>query len=171
MSQFMPSLCSLLFVFVGFGFGQIPGPENIIPDAAKKALLKATDCTLVSLEPKDGDVEGGLYGWRVLGETAIKDSMQCRTVLASVEQSVAAPGEWGAKCFDPRHALRVKYEGHTLDFVICFECRWIYIFGDGKKLEDVALNDKAKAEFQPVLDKILTAAKVHLAEKSRFSQE
>jgi len=65
-----------------------------------------------------------LHGWPVIGKTNISDPQKRKAIVNSL-QSAVATGKSRipmAKCFDPRHAIRVKRYGMTVDYLICFEC-------------------------------------------------
>ena len=66
-----------------------------------------------------------------------------------------------AACFNPRHGLRVTRNGKTIDFVICFECFQVKVFGGDKDEGGFRITDTP----QPSFDKVLRDAKVPLAAK------
>jgi hypothetical protein len=58
-----------------------------------------------------------------------------------------------------QHGIRAAAGGKTVDLVICFQCGWAYVYLDK---EEKAVELIIGAEQQPVLDKVLTDAKVAL---------
>jgi hypothetical protein len=141
---------------------------NKIPEKAKTILENATQFELYSLEPKEAQGKmDALHGWQVLGKTPIKEAEKRKEILTSLEKNFDKPGELGARCFVPRHAIRATHEGKNVDLVICFECLWVYVYLDGKeeRAARIALNQQSVA--QPLLDKVLRDAGVPLAKKSK----
>lgn len=139
--------------------------DNKLPAAAQAILDKAESVELLSLHPrpvpkadqaKDKDL---FYNYRVLGKTALKAADR-KTVLAALDKGVKdADPDLAAGCFNPRHGIRAKHDGKTLDLVICFECLSIAVYIDG---EYVKALPKVTGSPQPAFDKVLTAAKVPL---------
>ena len=89
-----------------------------------EALAKAETFELLSLSPEELEKppEGAFHRWRVLGRTSVKDVDVRKRLVTAVEKGVAeATGP--AKCFDPRHGVRVTRGGTTTDLAICFHCR------------------------------------------------
>ena len=91
--------------------------------------------TLISLdpnlEPKDGKDADRFHGWKVLGQTTIKDADVRKKVLDAVLKGIQENKGEAANCFQPRHGLHATHEGKTVDLVICFECLQIRAYGDG----------------------------------------
>jgi hypothetical protein len=138
------------------------GGDKKLPDQAKAVLDNPSLVTLYSLEPleKPGK-DNAFQGWKVLGKTTVKEVEARKKLLSALEKSIAEPGRGGAKCFDPRHAIRATQEGKTVDLVICFECGWVYVYVDGKDVAHVEMDTVA----QPLFDQVLRNAEVPLAKK------
>lgn len=103
-----------------------------------EALAVADGVTLLSLESgpggardSDGACVGVCYhGWPVLGEVGLSNPA-AQSLRADLSDWVAAPEPDAiAMCFFPRHGVRVKANGHTYDFVVCFECGQTQVFKD-----------------------------------------
>jgi hypothetical protein len=140
-----------------------------LPDQARAILDKATEFELYSLEPDEEEKPAGtptrLHGWKVLGKTTLKKAEAGKEILTALEQGIASRRARGAKCFDPRHAIRAAHDGKTVDLLICFECGWVYVYFDGKEKEAAQVRiDRAT---QPPFDKALRDAGVPLAKKPR----
>jgi hypothetical protein len=69
--------------------------------------------------------------------------------------------------FPPRHAIHAESDGKAVDILICFECGWVNVFFDGKGEDEPEKRISINASAQPVLDKVLTAAKVPLPKKPK----
>jgi hypothetical protein len=63
------------------------------------------------------------------------------------------------KCFNPRHGIRVTYEGKTAEFLICFECFQVMVYVTGEKEQRVLITDSPA----PIFNQTLQNAKVPLA--------
>lgn len=135
--------------------------ENKLPAAVVTALEKAAELEIYSLDG-ERDVKDGWHGVKVLGKTAAKGD-EAKKVVALLVKGVAE-GSAPARCFVPRHGVRVVHEKKTYDLLICFECSQIHIYTDGaEKAEMVVTSDNA----HKALDAVLTAAKVPLARPAK----
>jgi hypothetical protein len=133
-------------------------PGRPIPADVRDALEKAEQMELYSLDPDvDRKDEQGFHGWKVLGKVELtKADVKGRVVRAVIKgmEEPASP----AKCFEPRHGIRLVGKGKTTDLVICFACSQTYVYRAGP---DRVTLFTSKAP-QTVLDKVLTDAKVPL---------
>jgi hypothetical protein len=137
--------------------------EQAAWDEVKKILAKPTAIELYSLEPtRDEKAKDHFHGWKVLGKTIVKDDTERKSLLGVA--GTIGPG-YGARCFDPRHGIRVSSGDKSIDLIICFECSWVYIHFIGK--DDDRLRLIIGRDQQPALDKILTDAKVPLPKQAR----
>jgi hypothetical protein len=133
-------------------------PENKLPDAVAKALEKADEVVVYSLDGKD-DVKDGWHGANVLGKATVKDA-DAKRALAAVLAKGVAEGLRGGKCYYPRHGLRATHAGKTYDLAICYQCGWVYVYTDASDKPQLFFTTDAS---QKALNKILTDAKVELA--------
>ncbi|MSR54937.1 MAG: hypothetical protein EXS09_16870 [Gemmataceae bacterium] len=132
-------------------------------DKAKAILAKSNVIELYSLEPiRDEKGKDNFHGWKVLGKTTVKEEAARKSLLAVT--GTIGPG-YGAKCFEPRHGIRVTSGDTHIDLIICFECSWVYIYFKGKG--DDRLRLIIGRDQQPALDRILTEAKVPLPKQSK----
>jgi hypothetical protein len=154
----------LLFVLLGLLLGAGPtragGEKKGLPAPVKAILEKAKTVELYSLEPEPTEKQRAgkpekLHGWLVLGKTAVKDAKTRKGLLDGLLKN---PGR-GAKCFDPRHAIRATHDGKTVDLLVCFACGWVYVYEGDKHTTTLTV---AKG-VQPTFDKVLKAAGVPLA--------
>jgi hypothetical protein len=138
--------------------------KNKLPDQIKAVLDKASEFILYSLEPLEkAEKENALHGWKVLGETTVKDAETRKKLLSALEKSIAKPETGGAKCFDPRHAISVRQDGKAVEVLMCFECGWVYVYQDGKDVAHIKMDTVA----QPLYDGILQDARIPLAKKRK----
>ena len=158
-------LCSgvaaVVLVLGAGGSGAEKPLENKLPDAVAKALDKADELQVYSLNG-DTNVKGGWHGAKMLGKTAVKKAD--RKSLATAVKKGIVDGAGGARCFIPRHGLSFTHDGTTYDLVICFECHWVYIYTNkSDKPTVLTVSDSPRK----LLDKILSAAKVPLAKGAK----
>ena len=106
-------------------------PTNFIPAAAKTILEQADTFELLSLEPhfQARHVKGSFHGYRILGSTLIQDASTRKRLVQELEGGVAENQCGITLCFNPRHAIRVTRAKEYADFVICFECSRVEIYG------------------------------------------
>lgn len=162
----MKSVAASTFILVCLLTSTVSGraEENKLPDQAKAILDKAPEFEYYSLEPSEKpDKENALHGWKILGKTTVKDAESRKKLLTALTKSIAE-GKEGAKCFDPRHAIRARHGGKTVDVLICFECSWVYVYLDGKKEPVEVVMAKGA---QPLFDKVLRDAGVPLAKNPK----
>jgi hypothetical protein len=156
--------------------------EEDRPSILTTILEKADSVELYSLEPlaEKDDKGPRLHGYKVLGKIAIKDAKTRKDLVGRITPAIV-PDVYTplmrAFCFRPRHAFRMRYEGETIDVLICFECHNINLHwgGDKKQLMKLAKQEGWTRiyfsfaldgrEAQPALDEFLRKAKVPLAKK------
>ena len=136
-----------------------------IPAETKAALEKATEWELSSLDPEyqKDPPKDGFHGWKILGKTIVKDADIRKTLLAALEKGAKENDGSVAKCFDPRHGIRIKDGDKTIDLVICFMCYQTQVFAGDKHTGGYLTTGSP----QPALDKVLKDAKVPLPGKDR----
>jgi len=139
---------------------------NSMPPAAAKVLKEATAFELLSLDPgrrenkSDADA---LHGWKILGTAAIKDADTRAKLISRFAAGVAENDGTVAACFNPRHAIKLTYDGKTHDFIICFECYQVQWYVDGQVTKGFLIT----ASPQPTFDETLKNAGVPLAAESQ----
>src|ERR1700722_14232822 len=98
-----------------------------IPTAARTILDKAESFELYSIDPvkPDKKPKDDFLGWKVLGKTAVKDADVRKKLIEALAAGAAENKGEVADCFNPRHGIRAKFDGKTVDLVICFECNQV----------------------------------------------
>jgi hypothetical protein len=133
-----------------------------------QAIAHANSAILISLEPgengswdSEGECAGHCYfGWPVLGQTDAEPIVG-NSIRKELSAWVAAPEpDAVALCFNPRHGVRVQADGHTYDFLVCFECEQAQVFKDSNPDPIATLYYSGS---QSDWDALLSAAKVPLA--------
>jgi hypothetical protein len=137
--------------------------DNQLPADAETILDKASELELYSLDPKERDKKpkDGFHGWKVLGKTTLKKKEDREKVVKAIRKGIADSDGSVAGCFNPRHGLKAKAGGKTVELVICYECHSLEVYVDGKR--SVVLTARSG---QPGLDKVLQAAGVKLPKKA-----
>ena len=109
------------------------------------------------------DAEEMFRGIPVLGKVEITDPVKRKEIIDALNVS-KAEGRSGAKCFYPRHGVRVVEGGREVDHLICFECHWLQIYLNGVLRSDlVPISQHA----QPVFNKVLDEAKMPMMAEAR----
>jgi hypothetical protein len=100
------------------------------------------------------------HGCPVLGKVEITDTEQREQLLAALNEGITqGTREDMAKCFVPRHGLRVVENGITVDYLLCFECsRFEEFLGPIKRRHEPFTSKK-----RPAFDKPLLAAGIPIA--------
>jgi hypothetical protein len=137
--------------------------ENQLPAPVRDVLVHADTLELLSLDPGRPGRPAAMplnafHGWTVLGRTTIQDATQRKAVVGALDRGVAE-GAFAARCFDPRHGVRAMRGKTVVELVICFECRQIEAFVDGKEAGSALTSPSPKAP----LDRALREAKIPLA--------
>ena len=133
-----------------------------------KALFEKADAIeLYSLDPgadmkEPADAKKGFHGWKVLGKTTVKDAKTRKKLVAAMYQGLEASDGTAAKCFNPRHGVRVMADGKTVDAVICFECLQVQFF-----VGDASTTETTTDTPEKVFDEMLRDAGVPLAGKKK----
>src|SRR5438034_1378613 len=123
--------------------------ENKIPDELQAILEKAEKFELLSLSPEhlQEKPKDGFHGWRILGKTAMKDADARMNLVAAFKKGVAENKGIVARCFNPRHGIRVTHDGKTADFVICFECYQVQAYVGDKQEKGFLITDSPASAF------------------------
>jgi hypothetical protein len=122
------------------------------------ALEKAEQFELFSLDPKEDNEKDGFHWYKILGRTTIKDADVRKKLVQTFGKGIDDFNGLPAKCFDPRHGIRVRKGDKTYDFLICFHCHLIPIFLGDKQIDTWY----TRGDPQALFDKVLKDAKVPL---------
>jgi hypothetical protein len=143
-------------------------PQNRIPEEVERLFDKAERFELYSLDPENEFGKGarekdGFHGWKVLGMTEVKGEADRKRLVDALR--LGAEDNFGmvAACFIPRHGIRLKGGGKTVDLVICFQCLSVQVFEDAKRKEGFLTT----GEPQEVFDAVLKAAGVKLPKPAK----
>jgi len=129
--------------------------DNVLPDGILQSLLKAEQLELLSLlpEPEKVKPKDHFHGFTVLGKTVVKDAAARKNLVETFKKGMA--GEINpAKCFDPRHGIRVIQDGKKIDLVICFACAQFYVHDASGNAKKYLVGNSP----EPLFDKVLKDA-------------
>ncbi len=134
-----------------------------MPEKTLAALEQAEKFELLSLYPYPPEKKSptDFHGWKVLGRTQIKDKQTREQLIAAFKRSVEENDGYAAACFDPRHGIRVQYQGKTVDWVICCECAQVREYMD----DDMQSGFLTSGSVKTVFNKVLREAGVELPTK------
>ena len=148
----------------------------MFPDGARQVLEQSPQLTLFSVDPAAGDYDSVVgskplpmfHGHMIFGQTVISDSAAKAALLASFYDGLVIPPDprglkqIGIGCFNPRHGLRARLDGKTVDLLICFGCMQVATYFNDHKFEGHKYINAAPVE---KFNEILTAANVPLSPK------
>ena len=127
------------------------GHRNVIPAPAATILEQADHFELLSLDPRPQwePAEGDFHRYKVLGTAVIEDAETRKKIVSAFKRAVAENQGIVAACFNPRHGIRVIRNEKQADFVICFECAHVQVFGE--VYTRLLITSSARALFDSVL--------------------
>lgn len=140
---------------------------NKIPDSARVALEKAEQFELLSLDPErhqNRRPKEEFRGWRILGSMMVTNTGVRSDLVTALRKNVEENKNMVARCFHPRHGIRVIYEGKTNDLVICFQCLAVLVYQNDneEKPEEVLIRDSAQST-ESLFNRVLMKEKIPLA--------
>ena len=154
--------------FVGWGAKAVHGADgkNALPDPARTVLEKAQRIEVLSLGVSRERSKHDYHGRTVLGRTTVRDADTRRRVMAALNKGIEEYDGTAAEGFKPRHGIRARYDGKTVDLVICFECLSMQVFTRHEK-GNVLTKDSVLTTASPaaIFDEVLKDATVPLGAK------
>lgn len=134
--------------------------ENKLPQDAADALHSSKKIILYSLEPWTSPTKNDntLERFKVLGQITLTDKQAAAAITAFESAILKNRRNAIVFCFDPRHAIRVDFNGHTYEFLLCYACGYLYVYCDGKIIAQLDAGGSPK-----VLNGLLKAANIPLS--------
>ncbi len=89
---------------------------------------KPSQVTVYALDYRKGDGRedaSGLelfFGFAVIGKAEVTSAERRQEIADALNEMVAQKEKESAKCFNPRHGVRVVEGGRTTEYAICFQC-------------------------------------------------
>jgi hypothetical protein len=138
--RFLALLVSATVLASASSYDDILAAQKKAAPVFEKAISEADSVTLVVVDPhsrykekKSGekslqvdDMDGS---WTVVKEAVLRDKSRLAELGSSLRAGIEKNDRGPASCFLPRHALRVKIEGHDVVLLVCFECAQGYAIG------------------------------------------
>jgi acyl-CoA thioesterase I len=113
--------------------------------------------TLYSLTPEQTKATDNFESYVIPGKVEIVSSEERTAIFAAVQRGIDQGYTHGAfGCFEPHHGVRVRRNGKTYDYVLCFQCLNVDEFVDGQFVTERTMDWTAK----DIIDKHLKAAHV-----------
>ena len=102
--------------------------QNELPPGVVEILNGGDSFMLLSLDPLAGAnaSQDMFHGHAVLGRADIRDARKRKDLLQALYGGIANAEGKIAKCWSPRHGLRVVRGSEAVDLIICFECLHLY---------------------------------------------
>ncbi len=131
--------------------------KTYIPEEIMNALSKSEEFELYSLRHKllggeDTSKEGSKYNYYfVLGKMTVKDADTRKKIVEAFQKSAEVEDDEIESGFAPRHGIRFKKDGKTIDFVISFESSQVRVYINDKFSNIYPINDSARDTFNKVL--------------------
>jgi hypothetical protein len=142
-------------------------PHNTLRllDHPDKFILYSLDPLLTKYlqEPDATDKHKRFHGYVILGQTLIKDRVLQERLKDLIVDGIADSLD-PVLCFEPRHGIRVIKGPDTLDIQICFTCKGIVSFLNGKQLIDEGVHAvQFGSPYRVEFDRPLLAAGIPIA--------
>ncbi len=115
---------------------QASNEKNRLPAEAEALLRAASTLELFSLDPTPlppdaaPPAQGALHGYRITGRASLSEASPRKALAELVLRGIRESDGSQAKCFKPRHGIRVEQGAMVLELVICYECLSIEAYGN-----------------------------------------
>ena len=153
-------VATLLLGLTGCGGSRKPAAGSEYPDFLKP-LANATEITLYSIDGVDESTvhpvpktDEKFYRYPVLGKMTV-DAETRDAIVRELDRSTRNADQ-GKRCFWPRHALCAANGNKAIDYVICFECHWIWVFDGDNRIVEIG----TESEPQELLNRLLAAKEI-----------
>jgi hypothetical protein len=130
---------------------------NIFNHGEKVVIYSLAQPPLGGIDPQQtgtSTVKDSFRDYPILAQAEVLDpNLQAElksSLIKGMNQNVVA-----AKCFNPRHGLRVSQGLKTVDVVICFECSRLEVYST-KRVSTLTVSNSAEALF----DRVLRSSKI-----------
>jgi hypothetical protein len=110
--------------------GQTYEPAVKLPRNVQTVLENADTFTLFSINPEpdfEHKAKDTFQNHAIWGQVKIRSAATRKELIDALNKGIGASGGEEALCFNPRHAIRAEKGDKTVELLICFECRQIYI--------------------------------------------
>jgi hypothetical protein len=154
-------LCCLIFQTAGGADDDFRVKQSRIADVIEKIPAEKIKLFLYSLNPNDhrrydrkfSENSDESFHWMpVLGHIEIASTQEKVNLLKAFSSGVRENDGMVANCFEPRHGIRIISETSTNDFVICFKCLSVEVYGFNSS-HGFLTSSTPDATFNSLLDK------------------
>ncbi len=112
-----------------FSVGPLLGNETLSDQGSSRGASSPTGQSTGPAEKIA--VTESFHGYAILKQHTVTVSPELLSVLTELESAAQHWKGSSARCFIPRHALRVIEQGTSYDLLICYECKSAEIYQDG----------------------------------------
>ena len=145
---------SLIALVLGCG-----GHQSVAPSADAQMTLYSLDPKSDFPQPNHEKPKGETFHrFDVLGKIENVDAAKRKELVAALDRAVANSDGNMAKCFEPRHGIRMKKGDSVSDYVICFECLQMAVHQNGSVVTKAITQEPVA-----VFNKHLTDAGIRIA--------
>jgi hypothetical protein len=117
----------------------------------------ADQFTLYSLKPERTKEGETFYNWKILKKVEISDIKTREDLKDALKKGIAqSDPKIAARCFNPRHGIKILQGKETFELVICFECLRMDSYKNGHQVEGFSTT----ASPESFLNKILKKSKL-----------
>lgn len=140
---FLFVLCIIFGATLGYVQSTKKEKRKVISEELWESLYHPKEMILYSLDPEKNlkPAEGSnlLLGYKVLKSKEIQSENEKAKIADAIKSAVSALFAKPAKCFIPRHALKITDEKYTYIFLICYECGNMEIFLDDSRIINLTI--------------------------------
>jgi hypothetical protein len=101
--------------------------------------------------PKGSKEERAFHGYKILSDVPVEAGERRKEVASFLGRALHWNHFRMALCFNPRHGVRAVIGKRTLEFLICFECWRVSVFGGERHSGSFALSVPAENLIEQVL--------------------
>lgn len=98
-----------------------------------------------------------------LGKVELTDELTRQELLEAVKADLNGE-DYGAKCFEPRHLVRVTKGDDTWDYLICYTCSWYAVYHNRQRLQGLTY---MRGSSRNLLDRLLAEAEIEILPESK----
>lgn len=127
-----------------------------LPSAALEVAESATTFEVMAVDPgSQAAAAEDFHGHRIVWRTLVTDPAVQERILGVVNGGISRFATQ-ARCFNPRHGVRVSRGARTVDIVICYECGSVHVH-DGETFTSLPTTN-VQPDLDEVFDKLASKA-------------
>ena len=128
-------------------------PTSGCAGPGSNAATQAGAPVLFSINPnvaQRAEAPSTFHGYPILGKVIVRGDDKTALLSALAKGQADKPAS-GARCFIPRHGLRLTKAGAVQDYVICFQCNYIDTVRAGQEDTRDTIDDAPRVVFNRIL--------------------